>query len=787
MCYTGRGSTGNSQSEPFFRDRHRKRKYTRRGGGGKSQGQTSQKADTVIFNLSQHVLTPGEVSLLSRGLSFVPVNKKDPFDLEVDLFKFQRKLKLRDHFKDSQDKPGEKFRPVSTFEPPNTATSIKTFSQIVQRDCNDILKKPKKFFPNLTKAERDAIISLRNDKQLIVRPADKGGAVVLLDLAYYRQEVLQQLSNIHVYDRLPGDPTYKFKQKLDIELELALSANWISQDCYNFLTIKFPRCPAIYTLPKIHKNLSAPPGRPIISARGSLFSNVAIFLDSFLQPLCARMRSYVADTASLLEILRHIGPLPENTLFVTLDVCNLYTIIPLNEGLAACKEALIEGHQGLPPVEFLCSLLRLVFTCNYFRFERTFYLQKTGTAMGSNVAPSYANLYMNFFELEFIYPVYSTQLLLYCRYIDDIFILWRGDHIGVESFVASLNALSTPVKFTLNYAKDTIDFLDVRIYRTSTGVGTTLYRKETDRNTLLHAHSFHPPSVIKSIPYTQFLRVFRINTDFATASQQALEMCNRFISRGYTADFLHNEMEKAIKRIHDGSLETSSNKIQHDRMTFVTDYTPMSHDINNVLKRHWPILQLDSGLPFTKMSPPMCAYRRGRSLRDILMVTDLKHEPGGTWLKPGKPGCFKCGGCITCGCLITGNTFAHPHTGKKYLIKHRLTCVSDYVIYCIMCPCGLYYIGKCVTSFRIRMNNHRSVIRAALASGKSDIPLARHFAQQKHSLPMLRAILIDHIPVLSRGGDRSRLLLQREAQWIRRLDTIAPRGLNEMFSLSCFL
>uniref|UniRef100_A0A803JBV1 Reverse transcriptase domain-containing protein n=1 Tax=Xenopus tropicalis TaxID=8364 RepID=A0A803JBV1_XENTR len=628
---------------------------------------------------------------------------------------------------------------------------------------------------------------MRNDKQLIIRPADKGGAIVLLDLKYYRNELLQQLSDSLVYEKLTCDPTLQFKLKLDTELEQAMIAGWIDKACYEFLTTQFPKCPLIYTLPKVHKDPLTPPGRPIISARGSLFSNVALYLDNFLQPLCTRMSSYLADTSALLTILRRYDALPIDTLFVTLDVRNLYTIIPLDEGVAACRQALVDGHKGTPPVEFLISLLHLVLTCNYFRFEQTFYLQKTGTAMGSNVAPSYANLYMDAFECNYILPKYTDNLLLYLRYIDDIFIIWRGDHIGVESFVASLNDLSTPVKFTLNYDKEAIDFLDVRIFRSPNGIGTTLYRKNTDRNTVLHAHSFHPPSVIRSIPYTQFLRVFRINTNLATALQQANEMRDRFIERGYNSDFLTTELEKAKANSLGGRPKITGTDTHADRMVFVSDFTPASHDINLTIKKNWSILQLDSGLPFTQMPPPVCAYRRGRSLRDLLMVTDLKSEPPGTWLRTGKLGCFRCGNCKTCGCLITGATFAHPHNGKRYSIRYRLSCTSEYVIYCIMCPCGLYYIGKCITMFRTRMNNHRSVIRLALASGNSDSPLARHFVQQRHSLPMLRAMLIDQIPPLSRGGDRSKLLLQREAQWIRRLDTIAPRGLNEMFSLSCFL
>ena len=39
---------------------------------------------------------------------------------------------------------------------------------------------------------------------------------------------------------------------------------------------------------------------------------------------------------------------------------------------------------------------------------------------------------------------------------------------------------------------------------------TTLYRKETDKNNILLAPSFHPTSLKKSLPISQFLRLRRI-------------------------------------------------------------------------------------------------------------------------------------------------------------------------------------------------------------------------------------------------------------------------------------
>ena len=66
--------------------------------------------------------------------------------------------------------------------------------------------------------------------------------------------------------------------------------------------------------------------------------------------------------------------------------------------------------------------LALVFKKNNFQFNGINYLQKVGTAMGTKVAHSFAITYMGDFEEKHVYT-YKDQLLMYLRYINDIFII----------------------------------------------------------------------------------------------------------------------------------------------------------------------------------------------------------------------------------------------------------------------------------------------------------------------------------------------------------------------------
>ena len=55
------------------------------------------------------------------------------------------------------------------------------------------------------------------------------------------------------------------------------------------------------------------------------------------------------------------------------------------------------SHKTIP-TSTLCDLIRMILTMNNFSFNDNHYLQIHGTAMGTKMAPSYANLFLGLFE-----------------------------------------------------------------------------------------------------------------------------------------------------------------------------------------------------------------------------------------------------------------------------------------------------------------------------------------------------------------------------------------------------
>ena len=92
--------------------------------------------------------------------------------------------------------------------------------------------------------------------------------------------------------------------------------------------------------------------------------------------------------------LQALDTLPPGILLMTLDVKSLYTNIPHADGIEACREVLNTRTQSQPPTEDLVEITQQILTKNTFTFAGQHYLQTHGTAMGTRMAPSYANLFM---------------------------------------------------------------------------------------------------------------------------------------------------------------------------------------------------------------------------------------------------------------------------------------------------------------------------------------------------------------------------------------------------------
>ena len=80
----------------------------------------------------------------------------------------------------------------------------------------------------------------------------------------------------------------------------------------------------------------------------------------------------------------------------------------------------------------------------------------------------------------------------------------------LQKFLENFNSFGHDIKFTYEFDKERISFLDLKIISSNSKVMTSLYSKPTDCHQYLHYKSSHPEHTKRSIIYSQTLGVKRV-------------------------------------------------------------------------------------------------------------------------------------------------------------------------------------------------------------------------------------------------------------------------------------
>ena len=204
----------------------------------------------------------------------------------------------------------------------------------------------------------------------------------------------------------------------------------------------------MYGLPKVHKKCinGSPPFRPILSAIGISTYNLAQFLVTLLSPLTSNDFT-VKDSFTFAEDIRSQD---QNLYMATLDVDSLFTNLPLDETIDICVSLLFKDSDvvnGLTK-EDVHKLLNIATKESFFMFDKCYYKQTDGVAMGSPLGPTLANIFLCHHEKLWLdqCPI-QFKPLYYRRYVDDIFLLFSSkEHI--ESFRTYMNSRHNNLTFS---------------------------------------------------------------------------------------------------------------------------------------------------------------------------------------------------------------------------------------------------------------------------------------------------------------------------------------------------
>jgi len=278
------------------------------------------------------------------------------------------------------------------------------------------------------------------------------------------------------------------------------------------------------------------------------------------------------------------------------------------------------------PTNSLRNMLRLILQENSFHFNGRNYLQTHGTAMGTRMAVAFANIFMSAVESKIIgkSKIKPTE---WKRYIDDVFSLWNTNREEIDQFISEANRHHPTIKFTAEISEKEINFLDTTVFKGERFNKDSIFDicthfKPTEKFQYTHFSSCHAPGVKKGFIKGEALRLLRTNSSKTSFEEKIKNFRSNLRVRGYPEKLVNKVLAEVEFKNRKSALQQKP-KLQKRLLPFVRQYNPSVPNLKNILMSKWHLIQDQPLLREIYRDPPFISYRRGKSLKDILVRAKL--------------------------------------------------------------------------------------------------------------------------------------------------------------------
>ena len=402
---------------------------------------------------------------------------------------------------------------------------------------------------------------LRVNRNITIKPADKNLGLVVLDTTAYESMCLLHLNDRTTYEIVHDyNPQIIFNklrhiltkynkllhtwQKTSTSKDLTPLASSLLQ-LENSTTL---RVPVFYTIPKIHKTIVNPPGRPIVSSVGSITYHTSVYLDNELQPVLKLLPTICSSSRKLILDMQTFQA-RNNSVILCADVTALYPNIPIELGIHIVTTVLKELHIFTDKhLEFLMDLLAFILNENYCTFSDVIYHQIKGTAMGTPTAVSYSNIFLYGIEKSMLH---KHKYSYYTRYIDDVFAIFDSS-LCAQAYVEEFNSFCPSIKFeavTIDSIGIMLDLELSLITRSNFDIIThKIYQKERNIYQYIPTLSEHKSSLFENFvlqELTRYKLACKQHSDYVTISTA---FATRLAARGYPDSVFTIALERVPAR-----------------------------------------------------------------------------------------------------------------------------------------------------------------------------------------------------------------------------------------------
>ena len=239
------------------------------------------------------------------------------------------------------------------------------------------------------------------------------------------------------------------------------------------------------------------------------------------------------------------------------------------------------------------------------------------------------------------------------------------------------------------------------------------------------------------------------------------------ISRQYNKNIVKEAIEKVSKLDRLEVIKKVERK-STDRVVLAVTYHPKLPSLSKIIKKHWRTLIKDPITKETFTLPPMVAFKQPPNLKSRLckakLPTSKQHQK--RQIK-GMRSCNK--PCSICPYVLKSKEFMSTTTKEKFIMTGDYMCTTKGVIYLTTCSkCLKQYVGQTGRRLVDRIKEHLNCI--CLQKEVTGI----HYNSKGHNSSHLQLQIIEKV-----SPNTPNYRLEREDQWIKRLSTKTPNGLNK--------
>lgn len=524
-------------------------------------------ADTQVHNISNVNVPQEEVDSLAFGINFIPRPKPDPSLINGSMKKFIRTVRLKYHFRLNSESSKPQWHIPGTWMPtrhhshPTLEIALEHLHENLQE--SPITPQTSQPCHNWNLKQQHMLNKLLNSPDLLVITADKNLGYVICTKAWYIQEAEKHLKDsnyeevteqfllhdegatsiAHLYHEIEM-LTEEYTDQLNSD-EIA----WITQH-KDWSPMKF------YITAKVHKKPYA--GRPIAPSMNWVTFHLSEWLSAELNPYMDSISTVLKDTTDFLHALTQVNSIipnlhhKKNIWLVGLDVTALYPNMDINLGMSLMSKFLdLNEHKTTKHREFILKAMHIVLSQGYLQWQGKIYRQKNGAAMGSPFIPPYANIFMFMLEKDTAHRWgANNKLILYKRFIDDVFAVIHGTKEEAQAFIDDLNHIEPSIKLTGDIQKRII-FLDVSVYidKQTSILQTEVYQKPMNAYPYLPWKSYHTYGMKKGFIKGESIRYARLSSKKKDFIHMIKLFTLRLQKRGYPLSFIYSQT-KQVKWEH---------------------------------------------------------------------------------------------------------------------------------------------------------------------------------------------------------------------------------------------